>query len=181
VLFRALPRRDVKPLAKALIAKFGSFAETIAAPPQRLAEVEGLGATTITDLKVIEAAARRLAHGEVKRRPIGERAAAAVAEPGAQAVLMSEIMRRRLRQAGPGPDCAAIFRHVRHPPGPSMRPIMDDCKDDTQRQQRGRGRGRGGRGRRGGKLSAGAARRSAEAANAGGPHSPSGHRLADAA
>src|ERR1700688_2848742 len=61
VLFRALPRRDVKPLAKALIAKFGSFAETIAAPPQRLAEVEGLGATTITDLKVIEAAARRLA------------------------------------------------------------------------------------------------------------------------
>jgi DNA repair protein RadC len=70
VLFRALPRRDVKPLAKALIAKFGSFAETIAAPPQRLAEVEGLGATTITDLKVIEAAARRLAHGEVKRRPM---------------------------------------------------------------------------------------------------------------
>jgi DNA repair protein RadC len=70
VLFRALPRRDVKPLAKALIAKFGSFAETIAAPPLRLAEVEGLGATTITDLKVIEAAARRLAHGEVKRRPV---------------------------------------------------------------------------------------------------------------
>jgi DNA repair protein RadC len=70
VLFRALPRRDVKPLAKALIAKFGSFAETIAAPPQRLAEVEGLGDTTITDLKVIEAAARRLAHGEVKRRPM---------------------------------------------------------------------------------------------------------------
>jgi DNA repair protein RadC len=70
VLFRALPRRDVKPLAKALIAKFGSFAETIAAPAQRLAEVEGLGATTITDLKVIEAAARRLAHGEVKRRPM---------------------------------------------------------------------------------------------------------------
>ena len=43
VLFRALPRRDVKPLAKALIEKFGSFAEAIAAPPQRLAEVAGLG------------------------------------------------------------------------------------------------------------------------------------------
>jgi len=70
VLFRALPRRDVKPLAKTLIAKFGSFAEAIAAPPQRLAEVEGLGDTTITDLKVIEAAARRLAHGAVKRRPV---------------------------------------------------------------------------------------------------------------
>jgi len=70
VLFRALPRRDVKPLAKALIAKFGSFAETIAASPQRLAEVEGLGEATITDFKVVEAAARRLAHGEVKRRQV---------------------------------------------------------------------------------------------------------------
>ncbi len=60
VLFRALPRRDVKPLAKALIAKFGSFAEVIAASPQRLMEVSGLGETTITDFKVIEAAARRL-------------------------------------------------------------------------------------------------------------------------
>jgi DNA repair protein RadC len=70
VLFRALPRRDVKPLAKALISKFGSFAEAIAAPPQRLAEVEGLGEATITDFKVVEAAARRLAHGEVKRRAV---------------------------------------------------------------------------------------------------------------
>ena len=70
VLFRALPRRDVKPLAKTLIATFGSFAETIAAPPQRLAEIKGLGDATITDFKVIEAAARRLAHGEVKRRPL---------------------------------------------------------------------------------------------------------------
>jgi DNA repair protein RadC len=70
VLFRAQPRRDVKPLAKALITKFGSFAEVIAAPRQRLAEVDGLGETTITDLKVIEAAARRLAHGEVKRRAV---------------------------------------------------------------------------------------------------------------
>ena len=70
VLFRALPRRDVKPLAKTLIATFGSFAETIAAPPQRLAEIKGLGDSTITDFKVIEAAARRLAHGEVKRRPV---------------------------------------------------------------------------------------------------------------
>jgi DNA repair protein RadC len=70
VLFRALPRRDVKPLAKALIAKFGSFAEVIGASRQRLAEVDGLGDATITDLKVIETAARRLAHGEVKRRAV---------------------------------------------------------------------------------------------------------------
>jgi len=70
VLFRALPRRDVKPLAKSLISKFGSFAETIAASPQRLAEVVGLGDAAITELKVVEAAAHRLARGEVKRRPV---------------------------------------------------------------------------------------------------------------
>ena len=39
VLFRAIPQRDIKPLAKELIAKFGSFAEVVAAPPARLAEV----------------------------------------------------------------------------------------------------------------------------------------------
>jgi DNA repair protein RadC len=70
VLFRALPRRDVKPLAKTLIGKFGSFAEVIAASPHRLAEVDGLGESMITDFKVVEAAARRLAYGEVKRRPV---------------------------------------------------------------------------------------------------------------
>src|SRR3954470_24831744 len=43
VLFRALPRRDVKPLAKSLIGKFGSFAEAIHAPAARLREIGGLG------------------------------------------------------------------------------------------------------------------------------------------
>src|ERR1700674_1796654 len=70
VLFRALPRRDVKPLAKSLIGKFGSFAETIAASPQRLAEVAGLGAAAITEITAVEAAAHRLARGEVKKRPL---------------------------------------------------------------------------------------------------------------
>jgi DNA repair protein RadC len=70
VLFRAIPRRDVKPLAKALIAKFGSFGEVIAAAPQRLAETDGLGDAAITELKVVEAAAHRLARGEVKRRQL---------------------------------------------------------------------------------------------------------------
>ena len=70
VLFRALPRRDVKPLAKALIARFGSFAEAIAAPPSRLAEVTGLGEAAITEMKLVEAAARRITRGEVKRRPV---------------------------------------------------------------------------------------------------------------
>jgi DNA repair protein RadC len=70
VLFRALPRRDVKPLAKSLIAKFGSFGETIAAPWPRLAEVDGLGDAAITELKVVEAAAHRLTRGEVKQRHV---------------------------------------------------------------------------------------------------------------
>ena len=70
VLFRALPRRDVKPLAKSLIARFGSFGEVITAPWLRLAEVDGLGDAAITELKVVEAAAQRLARGEVRRRPV---------------------------------------------------------------------------------------------------------------
>jgi DNA repair protein RadC len=70
VLFRAIPRRDVKPLAKSLIERFGSFGEAIAAPWPRLAEVEGLGDAAITELKVVEAAAHRLARGEVKRRHV---------------------------------------------------------------------------------------------------------------
>ena len=70
VLFRALPRRDVKPLAKELIARFGSFAEVIAAPTSRLKEARGLGDSAITDLKVIQAAANRLARGQLKKRPV---------------------------------------------------------------------------------------------------------------
>ncbi len=70
VLFRAVPRRDVKPFAKMLIARFGSFAEVISAPAARLAEVKGLGEAAITEIKVVQAAASRLARGEIKRRPV---------------------------------------------------------------------------------------------------------------
>jgi DNA repair protein RadC len=70
VLFRALPRRDVKPLAKKLIETFGSFNEAIAAPVSRLNEVKGLGDAAITELKIVQAAANRLARGEVKRRTV---------------------------------------------------------------------------------------------------------------
>jgi DNA repair protein RadC len=65
VLFRAIPQRDVKPLAKQLIARFGSFAEVIAAPPQRLAEIKGLGEAAITEFKIVHAAASRLARGQL--------------------------------------------------------------------------------------------------------------------
>src|SRR5579871_1400009 len=40
ILFRAIPRRDVKPLAKEILARFGTFAETVSSPPERLLEVE---------------------------------------------------------------------------------------------------------------------------------------------
>ncbi len=69
LLFRVLPRRDVKPLAKSLLEKFGSFAEVIAAPEVRLAEVKGLGDAAITELKIVQAAASRLLRGAVKKRP----------------------------------------------------------------------------------------------------------------
>jgi len=69
LLFRALPRRDVKPLAKSLLEKFGSFAEVITAPEARLAEVKGLGDSGVIELKIVQAAARRLLRGQVKKRP----------------------------------------------------------------------------------------------------------------
>jgi DNA repair protein RadC len=70
ILFRALPRRDVKPLAKILIERFGSFAEVVSAPAERLAEVKGLGDAAIAEIKIVQAAAHRLARGQVQRRPV---------------------------------------------------------------------------------------------------------------
>src|SRR5262249_24052898 len=70
ILFRALPRRDVKPLAKALLDRFGTFAEVVAAPAKLLAEVSGMGEAAITDFKIVQAAASRIARDAVKRRPV---------------------------------------------------------------------------------------------------------------
>ena len=67
-LFPALPRRDTKPLAKALLKKFGSFAEVIHAPVARLREIDGIGDASIHQLKLIAAAASRVAKGELKKR-----------------------------------------------------------------------------------------------------------------
>jgi len=70
VLFRALPRRDTKEIAKALIARFGSFAEVVNAPEHRLKEVKGVGDTVVTELKLIRAAAVRLVKAEIVERPV---------------------------------------------------------------------------------------------------------------
>ncbi|HLC09076.1 MAG TPA: DNA repair protein RadC [Methyloceanibacter sp.] len=70
VLFRAVPRRDTKPLAKAILARFGTFAEAMNAPDELLKEVPGLGEAAITEIKLVRAAALRLMRGEVLERPV---------------------------------------------------------------------------------------------------------------
>jgi DNA repair protein RadC len=68
VLFHAVPRGDTKPLAKELIRHFGSFAEVIGAPEERLRAVKGVGERVVTELKLVQAAALRLMRGDVVER-----------------------------------------------------------------------------------------------------------------
>ncbi len=70
VLFRAIPRRDVKPLAKELIKIFGGFAEVLGAPIERLLEVKGISHNVATELKIIQAAAIKLTQERIMNRPI---------------------------------------------------------------------------------------------------------------
>ena len=70
LLFRFIPRRDTKAAAKALIRRFGSFAEVLAAPPHLLTQIDGIGESVALDLKVVEAAGRRLARGAVSKRQV---------------------------------------------------------------------------------------------------------------
>ncbi|MFO1090313.1 MAG: DNA repair protein RadC [Hyphomicrobiales bacterium] len=70
VLARAIPRRDVKPLAKLLLKTFGTFADVFAAPPERLKEVEGVGDSLVVDLKIVHASGLRLLKRQVLNRPL---------------------------------------------------------------------------------------------------------------
>lgn len=70
LLFRSIPRRDTKPLAKQLLARFGSFAEVLSAPAERLREVKGIGNSTILDLQVVKASAEAFISSEVKEKPL---------------------------------------------------------------------------------------------------------------
>ena len=67
-LFAAIPRRDTKPLAKALLKKFGSFTEVIHAPVARLREVKGIKDASINQLKLLAAASGRAARREIERK-----------------------------------------------------------------------------------------------------------------
>lgn len=69
-LMTAIPRRDVKPLAKDLIAKFGTYAEVISAEPERLMEISGVGDNVVTILKLAEASAQKLSQGIILGKPV---------------------------------------------------------------------------------------------------------------
>lgn len=70
LLFRAIPRRDVKPLARALLERFGDFNSVLAAPIARLTEVSGCGPAVVAELKIVEAAAHRMARARVMQRHV---------------------------------------------------------------------------------------------------------------
>jgi len=70
ILAIAIPRRDVKPLAKNLLAEFGSLAELINADLHRLEKVNGLGETTIAVLKVMQAATTRVTRDQISDKPV---------------------------------------------------------------------------------------------------------------
>ena len=70
VLFRAISRQDVKPLAKRLIAELGDINLVLAASPDRLAQIKGVGPSVIQELKIVEAAAHRMARARVINKPI---------------------------------------------------------------------------------------------------------------
>ncbi len=70
VLFRAIPRRDVKPLAHALLERFGDFNRVISAPVKQISAIKGAGEAVALELKIIEAAAHRLARSRVIDQPV---------------------------------------------------------------------------------------------------------------
>ena len=70
LLFQAVPRRDTKPIARALIARFGSYADVLRADAAALCEIKGIGEAGAVMLKSVADAAERLALQEVIDRPV---------------------------------------------------------------------------------------------------------------
>lgn len=69
LLFRAIPRQDVKPLARRLIETFGDFNRVLSAPRQRLSDIDGVGDAVVQELKIVEAAAHRLSRAKIIGKP----------------------------------------------------------------------------------------------------------------
>lgn len=70
ILFRSIPRQDVKPLARTLMDNFGDFNRVLTAPEDRLRQIKGVGDSVITDLKILEACAHRMARARVMQRQV---------------------------------------------------------------------------------------------------------------
>ncbi|MFN3077609.1 MAG: RadC family protein [Alphaproteobacteria bacterium] len=70
LLMLAIPRRDVKPLAKTLLKRHGGFAEVIAAEAALLSRERGISDTGVAALKIVQAAAIRLLKDRVRSRPL---------------------------------------------------------------------------------------------------------------
>ncbi|MEL6168939.1 MAG: DNA repair protein RadC [Pseudomonadota bacterium] len=70
LLFRSIPRCDVKPVARRLLETFGDFNRVLAASLPRLLEVKGVGDAVAVDLKIAEAAAHRMARARVIQKPV---------------------------------------------------------------------------------------------------------------
>ncbi|MEZ5919935.1 MAG: DNA repair protein RadC [Parvularculaceae bacterium] len=70
ILFRAIPRRDVKPLAKEIIRVFGGLPQALAAPVERLTEIKGLSENAALEMKIVQAASIKLAQARVLNRPV---------------------------------------------------------------------------------------------------------------
>lgn len=70
LLFRAIPRRDTKPVAKALLARFGTLAGVLGADPAQLADVPGVGDGVALELKIVHAAAARAGRSALMKRPV---------------------------------------------------------------------------------------------------------------
>lgn len=70
LLFAFIPRRDVKPIAKALLARFGSVSAMLAAPPAQLVQVDGVGESVAAYLKAVSEIHARAAREELAARPL---------------------------------------------------------------------------------------------------------------
>ena len=70
ILFLALPRRDTKPIARALLDRFGSFADAVSAPPQALRAIDGAGEAGVAALKTTQAAGIRVVRADIINRPV---------------------------------------------------------------------------------------------------------------
>jgi len=69
-LFRTFARGDVKPMAKALLARFGSFGATISASIEELKTVTGIAENAAVDIKLLHEAALRAGRDKIAKRPV---------------------------------------------------------------------------------------------------------------